>query len=349
MQVGPRRVIPLSLLAAQYPAVLGALGADVEADPGSTGQFLVAVRPDAPGLTDSERDFVALLRSGPRALADLAARSRLGALALRRAEKLEARRVVMRAGFTPTDALHVLGRFTRWDAEAARLGAVLLGRALGLSAEALCEQVVDGVAARIAREVLTKALADEGDAADWAADRAGAALLARALGANGASEVGVALTLHRPLIAIGAPAAAYVPQAADALHTEYVVPAGAEVANAVGAAVGGVAQQARATIRPLNGGAHYRLFWPEGVADFSSVEQAVAHAGQIVPPWLAAQAREAGTAQVEIHTVRVDEGAPLSSGWGEEIYLGTELTFTALGRPAAAPLSTDQTTQPQEG
>jgi hypothetical protein len=33
---------------------------------------------------------------------------------------------------------------------------------------------------------------------------------------------------------------------------------------------------------------------------------------------------------------RVDRRAPVRMGWGEEIYLGTDLTFTAAGRPSPA-------------
>jgi hypothetical protein len=30
---------------------------------------------------------------------------------------------------------------------------------------------------------------------------------------------------------------------------------------------------------------------------------------------------------------RVDQHVPVGAGWGEELYLGTQLTFTAVGRP----------------
>jgi hypothetical protein len=53
-------------------------------------------------------------------------------------------------------------------------------------------------------------------------------------------------------------------------------------------------------------------------------------------PWIKAQARQAGAGQVEVQVDREDREVMVSSGWGDKIYLGTDLTFTAAGRPSAA-------------
>jgi hypothetical protein len=72
------------------------------------------------------------------------------------------------------------------------------------------------------------------------------------------------------------------------------------------------------------------------VHDFSHLEEAVAYAeGQMVP-WLEAQAQQAGAAQVEVQMAREDREVVVKAGWGDQIYLGTELTFTAVGRPSPA-------------
>jgi hypothetical protein len=52
--------------------------------------------------------------------------------------------------------------------------------------------------------------------------------------------------------------------------------------------------------------------------------------------WIRSQARQAGAAQVEVQMERLDREVLVSSGWGDQIYLGTELTFTAVGRPSPA-------------
>jgi hypothetical protein len=113
-----------------------------------------------------------------------------------------------------------------------------------------------------------------------------------------------------------------------------IIPPHAAVANAVGAVIGGVVQHQRVLISPLEGDGRLRLHLPDGVHDFASLEEAVAGAQERMDTWLAAQARQAGAAQVEIRAERRDNYAPIRDGWGEKIYLGTELIFTAVGRPS---------------
>jgi len=129
---------------------------------------------------------------------------------------------------------------------------------------------------------------------------------------------------------------AYLPRVADQLRTELVIPTHADVANAVGAVAGSVVQQIEVTIRPLGGNQHVRLHLPEAVLDLPTVEEGVAYAERVVPGQLEALARQAGADQVQVRMARVDQNAPTKSGWNECVYLGTELTFTAVGRPSLA-------------
>jgi N-methylhydantoinase A/oxoprolinase/acetone carboxylase beta subunit len=144
------------------------------------------------------------------------------------------------------------------------------------------------------------------------------------------------LKLGRPVVAVGAPVEAYLPRVARQLDTELVIPPHAEVANAVGAVAGGVIQQVRVIIRPLDGDQAFRVHLPDGVRDVASLEESVAYAEQAVSRLLEARAREAGAEQVEVRMQRVDRNVPVAAGWGQTIYLGTDLTFVAVGRPSVA-------------
>jgi N-methylhydantoinase A/oxoprolinase/acetone carboxylase beta subunit len=261
---------------------------------------------------------------------------RYGSLALRRIEALEARRLILRAGFTPTDALHVLGRFECWDGEASRIAAGLLAEQVGLSAEAFCEMVTAGVSDRVTTALVTKVLGDEAGLPNWERESTAKALLDRALGRVDASNLDCRLTLRHPIVAVGAPVEAYLPRVAEQLSTELIVTPHAGVANAVGAVAGSVVQQLHVAIRPIDGSQRFRLHLPDGVLDFGSVEEGVAYAHQVVPDQLEMLARQAGADQVEMRMKRVDQSAPVRATWGQEIYLGTQLTFTAVGRPTSA-------------
>jgi len=335
--IGPRRVVPLCLLASEHPKILGELRRQVMTRQRESlaGQFVLAHRRPANALSEQDQDLLRHLATGPQSLASLVNRLRYVSLLTRRIEGLEARRLVLRAGFTPTDALHVLGRFERWDTEASWLGAELLAAQANLSPEAFCGRVIAKVSNIVATALVSKVLGDEAALPDWEREPAATALLNRALGKVPGSDLDCQLCLRRPVVAVGAPVEAYMPRVAEQLHTELVIPRHAEVANAVGAVAGGVVQQLRATIRPLNAN-RLRLHLPDGVRDFSTVEEAVAYARQVVPVQLKVLARQAGADQVEVQMVRLDRDAPVAAGWGQRVYLGTELTFTAVGRPSLA-------------
>lgn len=337
LHIGPRRVVPLCLLADEHPEVVEELRRQVAAQEMSDvrAQFLLLGRRPGNWLSEDDRALLHRLEAGPQSLSRLLGETRFGWLLWRRLEELEAQLVLQRAGFTPTDALHVLGRFQRWSAEASRLGAELLAAQYGLPVEAFCEQVVQGVSERVARELVSKVLEDEVGQPDWEREPA-AALLARALSNPGAGDLACELRLRRPLVAIGAPVAAYMPRVAERLHTELVIPSHAAVANAVGAVAGGVVQRWRVLISPLEGGERFRLHLPDGVCDFGDLEEAVHHARQVMFPRVEARARQAGAEQAEVQMTRHDRRAKVGGGWGEEVYLGTELIFTAVGRPSPA-------------
>ena len=53
-------------------------------------------------------------------------------------------------------------------------------------------------------------------------------------------------------------------------------------------------------------------------------------------PRLMEMARQAGAIQVEVQIKRNDKYLPVSAGSEQMVYLETELTFTAVGRPSPA-------------
>jgi N-methylhydantoinase A/oxoprolinase/acetone carboxylase beta subunit len=208
----------------------------------------------------------------------------------------------------------------------------MVAREFDMGVDELCAQVVDGVSDRVSQALVTKVLSDEGVSPDWEAEPSAVALLRRALGDSQGSDLACDIKLQRPVVAIGAPVEAYMPRVADQLGTELVIPSHAEVANAVGAVTGSVVQQIRVTIQPLEDKT-FRVHLPDGVRDFSKLEDGVRHAEDSVKALVKGMAREAGAEQVDVRVEREDKTAPVR---GDRIYLGTELRFTATGRPSLA-------------
>ncbi len=328
--IGPQRVIPLCLLATEHPGVVDKLRMQEQAREGwRLAEFVVLQRRNERGLSEEKISLLRSLESGPRLVSELAQR---GPLVGQWIKGLETQQLVLRSGFTPTDALHALGSLDVWDPEPSRIGARMLARQANLGPEAFCRWVIDGVSDRVSKALVTKVLSDEGTLPHWDQERTAEEMLSRALGRRRGSNLGCQVRLRHPIVAIGAPVEAYMPRTARQLHTDLIIPPYAEVANAVGAVTGTVVQQIRVTIQPLNEN-QFRLHLPDAVHDFPTLEASVYYAEKTMSEKVDSMARQAGAAHVEVRSEREDTIAPVQ---GDRIYLGTELEFTAVGRPRLA-------------
>ncbi len=336
--IGPRRVVPLSLLASEWPEVAAELRREVAIPPAKrppgTGAFVVAGRQAGARLSEAEEETLRTLAEGPLALAALAEQRRSGALARRQIESLEARGLARRARPSRRPM-----RCTCWAATCAGMprrrgsGPSCWLRRPASRSRTSASRSWPAWRTWPPRRVIRKALEDEVGRAAWHQEPGTRAFLRLAMDGADGGELGCALTLKRPLVAIGAPVAAYMPEAARRLNTELVIPPHAEVANAVGAVSGSVVVRQRVLINPLADEELLRAHLPDGPRDFEKLEEAVTYTLQVVPELLEAQARAAGAEQVEVHSIRQDHWAPTRGGGLDVIYLGTELQFSAAGRP----------------
>lgn len=345
---GPRRIVPLSLLASQYPPVLDMLRQQMIGTMTGpyAGQFALRQRAlvaDRNSLTPEQHAVWEALAAGPAPLERLFNNpfrtiSWGSALA-----GLVERGLASLSGFTPTDAAHVLGYQSTWSVEAARLGAELWTRRAGKLLDSpepadFCRQVIEQIRLQLGRAAVGAALAQ----ADGV-DLAGAGPFRRLFidrplaGRNGTEPLlGVTLTLQRPLVAIGAPVATYYPAVAERLHTRLCIPPHAEIANAIGAVVGSVIQTVRALVKPLPDEAGFRLHLPTGIHDFVELEEAVSRGLQEAGRLAEVQARRAGAAGVQVQIHREDRIYRPPDGLGENLLLEIEITATAIGRPRLA-------------
>jgi N-methylhydantoinase A/oxoprolinase/acetone carboxylase beta subunit len=334
--MGPQRVVPLCKLTVEHPEVMPALKrqANTNYNKDNADLFIIPGRKADHRLSNpKDKALLSRLKSGPQSWNTLIERNfRTDPWLPRRIEHLQETGLVQLAGFTPTDALHVLNIFEPWNTDASRLGAEILASRLGSSATDFCETVVRNVSVKLAAAVITKAIQDEGVTAHWEKEPTARVFLDRALDDDREKQIGCKITLHQPIVALGAPVKAYMPDAAQKLNTKLVIPEHAEVANAIGAVSGGVIQRHKLYIRPLNSGLTFRLHLPEGSKDFIDLEIAVGHAKDYMLPRAKELAQQAGADHIEIKMDRRDNRAKVM-GY-HEVYLGTELIFTAVGRPS---------------
>jgi N-methylhydantoinase A/oxoprolinase/acetone carboxylase beta subunit len=344
LSAGPRRVIPLCLLADQHPEVLSKLRhrLDRSADPaenwrhGNPGRFISRQRQLVDGggsLTPTQQRVWEALEGGPIALAELLDSVEHPSFYRGCVNQLIEVGLVVAAGFTPTDALHVLGRFDRWSVEAARIGATLWAGSLGVSPERFCERVLLQVEIQIGRIVILSALAEGRNSNPIAQDGVGRLLIDRALHADAGGSFSVAFDMQRPLVAIGAPVGSYLPAVAERLNASLSIPDHAEVRNALGAVVGGIVQSVRVLIQPLVAGSAYRVHLPSEMRQFGQLDAAVECAEDVARRRAEELALRAGAGEATVHIDREDQVLRDERGSADEIYLGTEVTATAVGRP----------------
>lgn len=344
---GPQRVVPLCLLADQYPQVLDTLRLQKDAygdgerdsEDGALGRFVLRQRQLPQGdrtLSSTQQEIWERLKNGPVPLVRLMEGAKYPPIFRRSLEDLTARGVVVAGGFTPTDAVHVLGQYRCWSVEAAELGADLWARQLNTSAEQFCEAVVGQVEFQLGRAIIHSALAEERHIPREDRDDLGSLFVDRALGAGDAGTFAVDFRLCRALVAIGAPVPSYLPAVAERLNADLVIPEHPGVDNALGAAVAGIVQTVRVLIQSLDEGRIFKVHLPYAVKEFRQLEKAVGWAQEEAGRSARENAMRAGAEDVHVDLERHDRIVKGGDGLVEEIYIDTEVIATAVGRPRLA-------------
>ncbi|HEV7253220.1 MAG TPA: hydantoinase/oxoprolinase family protein [Mesorhizobium sp.] len=337
LKLGPRRLVPLSLLGVAHGAFLREhLERQLRApNPGRMdGRF--AVRTGLPesfsaGLSAAEAKLYQRIGAEPLPLdTGLSSTAQLATL-----DRLVARGLVHLCGFTPSDAAHVLNRQSNWSRDTALLGAELFGRKrdgrgapVATGAEALAHRVLEAVTRASAEAILETALFEDGfDGREMLTSP----LVQRALdGRGGVSRL--SLSLDRPVVGLGASAGLHYAGLPRLLGVPCEVPTDADVANALGAVAGQVRVSAEAGITQPQEGV-FRVASAREVRDFSSGAAALEAAAEAVRGLAAEKAEAAGADRAEIEFFREEDWATVE---GKRMLIAARVVAVAAGRPRIA-------------
>jgi N-methylhydantoinase A/oxoprolinase/acetone carboxylase beta subunit len=338
LRLGPRRVMPISLAAAQFPKLVHdaldrALAQDVPASDG--GQFVIPLWDQIPtGLDVREATVAARLVDGPLRLGQ-AVQTRMENPALGR---LIGRGLVMLAGVTPSDASHVAGLVDAWDADAAEKALTLFarrrtgaGQRIALDALAMARMIIDQLTAQTVDCLLRSAFAE--DDLDWDDP---AQLARHPLTKAGLDQhrgvVNVQLSLGVPVIGLGASAATYYGPVGDRLGTRMILPAHGGVANAIGAVVGQVQMQAAGTVTSPGAGI-FVVHFPDGPQKYSDKNTALAALEGVLSDVVMARAGDAGVEDARLSVVHDVTEIDVE---GQPMFIEATLRVVASGRPRIA-------------
>ena len=337
--LGPRRSVPISSLAMTSPEIIKTLDEQLENPvPSSTdARFVVPVFSGDPPdwLTRSEYRMALTCRDrGVAAISELAeTRLALGAI-----DRLVSRGLVLIASFTPTDAAHILGQFNGFDKMAALKAGQLMarqrtgaGKPQAESAEQFSEMVLEQLTLQSSLSLVDAVNAHAGKTDDMSGQNPVLNSMIRTAIKQKKNPtyddfLSARITLHKPLVALGASAACYYPPIGAVLEAELIVPQDADVAGAIGAAVGSIRQSSRITITQPSDGV-FRVHLVKGPSDYGDLEAALDHAERAACDEAEHKAKAAGGDDIHTETSRKVES--IDVGGGKTLFIEAVVSATA--------------------
>lgn len=337
LRLGPRRLIPVSLLAVDHGAMVHAAldrALSSETSGEFDGRFVVPMSGQAGGL--SPREMTVLSRiAAPMPLAS-ALTSRLEVAAL---ERLVERGLVMISGVTPSDASHQLGRLEAWDGSASAKALRLLGRRRNGAGErfatdpsVLAQMIVDQLTAQTAECLLEAAFAEDPAFSGQQPETLARHPLLHAGLSKHRGILQFSARLAVPVIGLGASAPAYYGAVGERLGCEMILPEHAGVANAIGAVVGQVTQRVSGIVTsPAEG--RFAAHLPSGVAVFPDRDAALSALRHALEADASARATKAGAVNLHLTSELDLKEAEIE---GRTMFIEARLTVSASGRPRVA-------------
>jgi N-methylhydantoinase A/oxoprolinase/acetone carboxylase beta subunit len=343
LRLGPRRLVPVSLLASTHGAMVHAAldrWLSTETAGETDGRFAIPMGGNAGGLGPREVAVLARLTE-PMPVAQ-ALTSRLEAAAL---DRLVARGLVMLSGVTPSDASHVLGRLSVWDGAAAEKAVRLLGRRRNGRGErfasdptVFAQSIVDQLTQQTV-DCLLEAAFDEDPAFAGEASEVLARHRLTVAGLRGhRGVVEITARLGVPVIGLGASAPSYYGAVGERLGCRMILPEHAGVANAIGAVVGQISQRATGLVTSPGEG-RFTIHLPEGLTSYNDRNSALDALEAALTAEATTRARAAGAEDLRLTASRDIREAEVE---GRSMFIEATVTVTASGRPRVAHDRTEQ-------
>lgn len=248
IEVGPRRVVPVSHAVRAHGLSRDAVEERIVWRNDGLPDFLVATESDEAGARGLEAELLAVVREGPIAVEALARRLGLASPILLPLSRLLAHRALLGIAPTPTDFLAAAGETDHVDVAVARTVVYRVAEAADTDDASLIVRVKDEIADRLAANIARTCLERSHPRAVW--ERGVETVLEPT--PKGAL-LHLRATLDAPVVGLGAPAGRLVPRAAERLGSECLIPAGAEVGGAVGAAAATVRGIVHVVVRAVYG------------------------------------------------------------------------------------------------
>jgi N-methylhydantoinase A/oxoprolinase/acetone carboxylase beta subunit len=307
LSIGPRRVVPLCVAAVQYPDFLNTLKRtpippreDLCENIQPTKFFVRSGYP-AGELSRAEAEILGAIESEPISIPGIALLIKKDPLP-QVFDSLIQKRLVQAIGFTPTDALHVLGDYTDWNEEAARIGAERLSRLMHMPPHEFCSVVKRRVARNITLHLLSYIL-----------EGVPKSSVEKILDGNFPAQ----FKLGIPVVLLGGPVRAFREEMKGIVDADILVPEHAEVGNAVGALVGKGIKRVEILVRPkslMDPDRDFLVFSPTGRLKFERYVEALDTATKLGKQLVTDYMKDCGLSGKQVE-ISVEKKTMSPDGW----------------------------------
>ncbi len=227
--VGPERVIPLAMASMRYPSLVEKMVHENEMN-----LYLPNTVKIPDGLTQKERQALEfVMANAPCTLYDAMKGCPDIPIVEYVLNALRSRALVIRTGLTPTDLLHVSGKYVAGNTHASTAGIAQMAEKMFIAPEDLVPKLTELVISRVGEEIIKKGLVDAGG--DLSEGKGFDMLLRASTGHGDLGGIELKARPDRPIVGIGAPAAEFIKPLEERMSCQVFIPEGYEVGNAVGA------------------------------------------------------------------------------------------------------------------
>jgi len=331
LSIGPQRVWPLALAADKYPHLVEELNCRLESPKldsyfGQPSDCYILTQHAIPvELTETEAEAVKILQKRPHTLNFLADEMQADPFRID-LRHLVNMGVIEKASMTPTDIVVAGGRYNQLNRNASVIGVTILAHKMKKEYHEFLELAMDTIIRNITKAILSSVIEFEGKRFNINEDPGAVYFINKALQPENEDLLDCSFRFKLPLVAIGAPVQAYLPQAAGKLNMELTIPPHAEIANAIGAASGNVVEAVEVVIKPEYD--HFIVHTPWKRIELTSYEEAVEFARREASQKAGMQIEKAGAANYYLLTSQESISIEAS-----DVIIETRISITAVGKP----------------
>lgn len=151
-------------------------------------------------------------------------------------DKLVRKGAVKLISLTPTDVLHAEEKYREWNVDGAKAAISHMAEQIGTTMDVCIAMIKESITETLVKACMQSIANFEKEQFDFD-DSKGALFLLESFYRSSDSMLEMKFEINKPIVALGAPAGAWLGPVAERLNTEVMIPEHCEVANAFGVAI----------------------------------------------------------------------------------------------------------------